>query len=350
MKKIIHVTDTLNTGGAERVAVDLANQLVAEGFHVFFCATRQGGDLDQELSKDITYFCLHRKSTLNGLSNFRSLIRKNKISLIHAHGNSTASFCVVATLGMNVKIVHHDHNPLLENRSAWKEKIILKRCHAWIAVSNPILNWVSKNVGYKDVVMLSNPVNTKRFLAGKRHSTEKTVGVVLANYRPQKDYENLLKAVQQLNQSITINCYGAHAAGSYYQAITELCNTLELNDIVKLNAASSDVPNILANSDFGILPSEDEGLPISLLEYMVSGLPVVVTDVGECGKIVKEAACGFVVPPKRSDLLANAIVEILKNRPLWPEWGSNGKRYIENNHSIEAFVKVLMNSVYNKFF
>lgn len=343
MKKVIQVVDTLNTGGAERVALDLANDLFKIGYQVFFCVTRHDGLLHQELNSNISFINLHRESSYQGLLSFRKYVKKNEIKIVHAHGNSTALFCVVSLLGINnVVIIHHDHNPLLNSRNVVMQKVLLKRVGAWIAVSQEILKWVKVNIGYVNAVMLSNPLQLSRFFRIPNEAREVKELIVLANYREQKDYENLLGAVSLLttkNFKIRVNCFGSHSEGIYYRKIQSLVNNLNLHEVVKLNSSVMNVPEILSKSDIGILSSESEGLPISLLEYMASWLPVVVTDVGECGRIVREADCGIVVPAQNAQALAEGLAMILLREDQWEAFGRKGRRYIEKNHSHQFFLK-----------
>jgi glycosyltransferase involved in cell wall biosynthesis len=341
--RVIQVVDTLQAGGAERVAVDLANGLLKSGFQVYFCATRRTGDLQQELHPGVVFFCLHRKHTFEGLLEFRKKIIAAGIRIIHAHGNSTASFCVLSLIGTNTKIIHHDHNPVLDKRNIFLEKLILKRCHSWIVVSVLIERWATVKIGFNNVILLFNPVNVERFTqsSNEKRSNALARGVVLANYRPQKDYINLLeslKAYNHMSVRVIIDCYGSHFESKYRRMVETVIQQWELGDQIKLHPSTSEVPQKLAEADFGVLSSEEEGLPISLLEYMASSLPVIVTDAGECARIVTESACGIVVPIKDAILLSLGVEKIANNPELRHIFGENGRAYVIKNHGIENFV------------
>ncbi len=352
MQKIVQIIDTLNPGGAERVAVDLANGLINRGYEVYFCATRQDGTLSQELNQEINFFCLNRSKSYHGLLIFRKFIKINKIGIVHAHGNSTAIFCALALMGLrNVHIIHHDHNPLLSLRNIFLQKLLLSRVGAWITVSDQIQNWVLNKIGYSRALMIKNPIQVSRFYKTPIPNGEKKVIVVLANYREQKDYENLLAAASILKSrglKFSIKCFGSHFESEYFVKIKKLSLENDLIDYVSLNPSVTNIPELLSMADIGVLSSADEGLPISLLEYMASSLPVVVTDVGECGRIVRQAACGKVVPSNDRDSLAMAIEAILLDEKQWSIWGKNGREYILKNHSMDIFLDKVVNDVYNK--
>jgi hypothetical protein len=98
---ILQVVDSLNAGGAERVAVDLANELSRIGHRSFLCATRKTGSLESDLLDSVSFFKLDRKSTfdVDGIRVFRNFVKENRIDIVHAHGNSSAMFCIVALFG-----------------------------------------------------------------------------------------------------------------------------------------------------------------------------------------------------------------------------------------------------------
>lgn len=352
MKKIVQVVDALYTGGAERVAVDLANGLKQLGFAVFFCVTRSDGPLRTELRTDIPLFNLKRRKRFQGLLTFRKYVLENGISIVHAHGNHTALFCVLALVGVrSIEIIHHDHNSQLGLRNVIVHKLILRRVDHWIVVSEDIRQWVIGKIKYEKALLMINPIVVSRFSKKANENREVKKVVMLANYRKPKDYENLLNAVHHINNStlkFAISCFGSTSDAQYFDKIQARVFELNLQHLITLNPSATNVPAILSQADVGLLTSFREGLPISLLEYMASSLPVVVTDVGECKRIVSEANCGIVVPHSNPIKLADALQDILFNTANWRMWGLNAKIYVEQNHSMDVYLNKLVNEVYQK--
>lgn len=349
--RIVQVTDTLQPGGAERVAVDLSNFLASIGHEVFFCVTRKKGALEAALNPEISLTCLNRTSTFAGLRKFRKYITQNRIRIIHAHGNNTAQFCVVALVGItNVKIIHHDHNSVLKKRNWLLERIVLGRVSHWIVVSMPIFHWAKIKVGYKNLSLILNPINTKRFIKCSNQLSQPVKVIALANYRVEKYYENLIaigRLVKEQSLRVVFVCYGSHFGGEYFLKIKSLCETDHLQDIIQLNPPTMQIPELLKNANLGVLFSKSEGLPISLLEYMATSLPVVVTDVGDCGEIVRTSGCGKVVPVNNPEAFLSAIKNLIES-PDRLTIGANGRRYVDQYHSIEYFGSQIVNEVYKK--
>ena len=99
----------------------------------------------------------------------------------------------------------------------------------------------------------------------------------------------------------------------------------------------TDIKNILEQADIGVLSSESEGLPVSLLEYGLAKLPVVVTNVGDCAALVTNKQ--VVVPRKRSDQLADAIVSLIKDKELREKVAFDLHTEVLENYSIERSIK-----------
>jgi glycosyltransferase involved in cell wall biosynthesis len=142
----------------------------------------------------------------------------------------------------------------------------------------------------------------------------------------QKGLDVLLQAVAQTpaHDALVVWVIGD---GPELQALRELSARLNIDQIVRFIPWSSDIPSLLASSDLYILPSRYEGMPFGLLEAMASGLPCIVTDVGDCGELVSESGCGFVVPPEDVDQLASALERALANPESLAEMGAAGRAW-----------------------
>ena len=92
----------------------------------------------------------------------------------------------------------------------------------------------------------------------------------------------------------------------------------------------SDAARCLAAADLFILPSHREGLPLSLLEAMAMGLPVVATSVGDIPKVVSDRVTGLLVPPKDADRLTDALLWILRHESEAKRMGEAAMRLVES--------------------
>jgi glycosyltransferase involved in cell wall biosynthesis len=90
--------------------------------------------------------------------------------------------------------------------------------------------------------------------------------------------------------------------------------------------------------DIFVLPSLSEGLSMALLEAMAAGLPVVATDVGGNPELVVDGTTGYLVPPKRSEDLADRLILLLRNKSQAQWFGQNGRMRVREHFSLEQMI------------
>jgi glycosyltransferase involved in cell wall biosynthesis len=100
-----------------------------------------------------------------------------------------------------------------------------------------------------------------------------------------------------------------------------------------------DIPQMLALLDIFVLPSLREGFPMTILEAMAAGLPIIVTDVGGTSEAIKNGRNGIVIPPGNADLLAKALIELLKDKDLARRMGKNAQTDVTQDFSVTNMVR-----------
>jgi glycosyltransferase involved in cell wall biosynthesis len=114
--------------------------------------------------------------------------------------------------------------------------------------------------------------------------------------------------------------------------------TLKLENTVRLLGTRHDVPALLAAADIFVLASLWEGLPLALLEAMASGLPSVVTAVGENPKVIEDGKSGILVPPGDAPALAKALRGLLGERVQSKKMGQAARERFERHFSLQKFI------------
>jgi glycosyltransferase involved in cell wall biosynthesis len=119
-----------------------------------------------------------------------------------------------------------------------------------------------------------------------------------------------------------------------------------LANCVRLTGNRSDVDKLLPGSDVFILSSKREGFPMSILEAMAAGLPVIATNVGGIPEVIKDGENGILVPPQDKVSLANAICRVLDDHEFAAGLASKARLTIENNYSLttitEAYSRIYL--------
>lgn len=356
MKKtsVIQIIDSLNVGGAEVLAVNIANGLSEQKIDSHLCATRNEGALKENLHSDVGYVFLNRKKTIDfkAVRKLNKHIKKHQIKIIHAHSTSSFIAVCIKIINPKIKIIWHDHfgeSQFLKKRSVFSIKIFSYFFSVIISVNNDLRKWALKNLKTKDVIFIQNfPVFNNQ---DKRTTLEGERGkriIHLAGYRQQKDHLNLLKAfhlVSENHKDWTLHLIGKSYNDEYSDSIQKFIKDHHLSNKVFQYGVCSDIQHILSQATIGVLSSKSEGLPISLLEYGLAKLPAVVTNVGECNLVIKNSC--FIVPPSNSAILAKALLLLINSKEKRKILALEINKIVTSNFSKDETVSKLI-AIYTK--
>ncbi|MFA5298747.1 MAG: glycosyltransferase, partial [Lutibacter sp.] len=202
--------DSLSPGGAEMMAVNIANALAEKGMESHLCTTRQEGDLKTKIASNVGYLFLNKKSALDikALQKLLNYLKANKIGIVHAHATSYFIAFLVKLFLPKIQIVWHDHYGNSENLKARNKNIlrfVSKFFKTVISVNSNLHQWAQQNLNAKYNAYLPNFasfVATPSKITQLQGLNEKRI-VCLANFRPQKDHINLLKAFKIVQEKHT---------------------------------------------------------------------------------------------------------------------------------------------------
>lgn len=319
---VMHVVDALRIGGAERVAINLANLLPRDSWDSYLCSTREEGPLTSLVAPHVERLFLGRRSLvdLRALFKLVRFIQARRIRILHAHASALFFARLASLFPPFPSVVWHDHygRYAFNDRPVWLYKLVTRKIGGVVAVNRPLEEWSlnSLRVPSDRVWYMPNPVQ----LEGSSRLEKPLPGepaqriVCVANIRPQKDHFNLLEAMRLLIADLPdahLLLVGDYADKAYCDSVLQQIPALGLSRNVTWLGARHDVPAILRSCAVGVLGSRSEGLPLALLEYGMAGLPAVATSVGQCPEVLASGAAGILVPPASPQLLADALRSLL---------------------------------------
>ncbi len=162
----------------------------------------------------------------------------------------------------------------------------------------------------------------------------RVVGTV-ADLRPQKGHECLLKAVPQVLRYLPDTTFLIIGEGDCREALEEMIQQLRIDNCVVMTGHRRDVPELYPLMDVYVLPSLWEGLPYTILEAMACRCPVIATDISGNREILSDGV-GLLVPPRSPVLLGEAIVRLLTDQQLADRLSSCGRQRIEDRYQMSA--------------
>lgn len=161
--------------------------------------------------------------------------------------------------------------------------------------------------------------------------------VMVARFEPQKDHATLLRAVGGLrDRQWTLDLVGN---GPLLGAMESLVSELGIQDRVRFLGQRMDVGQILAQSQISLLVTNWEGFPLSILESMRAGLPVIASAVGGIGESVRDGETGYLVPRGDAGALRERIDGLLADAALRARLGASGRASFEEQFTLEHAVR-----------
>lgn len=355
--RILQIIDSLEAGGAERMAVNYANALAKTISFSGLVVTRKEGALQSELDLNVNYLFLNKQSVLDrkAIKLLISYCKEHKIEVLHAHTSSYFIAVVVKFFCPKIAIIWHDHYGLsefLNHRKSFYLSLASFFFKGIVVVNYQLKAWAEAKLYCKHIVYLPNFTT---LVANEVQETflEGTVGhriLCLANLRPQKNHEFLLKVAKSISSTYpdwTFHLVGKDFQDAYALKIKTLLVSLGLEQHVFIYGSQKDIQHIISQSTIAILTSSSEGLPISLLEYGLHKKAVVTTAVGEIPNIIKNKENGFIVD--KEDLVSFIhYLELLITEPqLRTQMGIHLSESILASNSEQAIIQTYSNWLSN---
>ena len=158
--------------------------------------------------------------------------------------------------------------------------------------------------------------------------------VSVGRLKAPKDFGTLVDALSRVTIEYRAVVVGD---GPDRQSVESAIEAAGLRDRVELLGERSDVRSVLSRADLFVLSSRSEAMPMSVLEAMAEGLPVVASAVGGVPEVVVDEETGLLVPPGDAAALASAIERLLDDRELRVALGARGLERARTTFSLERF-------------
>lgn len=345
---ILQVTDSLEMGGAERVALNFANLLPRDRFQTHLCATRWEGPLAAEIAPDVGRIVLGRVRRWDDPGAARRLaryVREHDIRLLHCHKDTIFLASLARVLGMRARLLWHDHWGLtgVRERPAWLYRAGTFCADGVIAVNQDLRRWSEQALRHRpdrvwyvpNFVAQPRPCPAPPELPGKPGARI----VCVARLDPQKDIVNLARAMERVVREMPEACalvLGGETDPEYGSLVRREIARLGVGGSVRLLGTRNDVTDVIQNCDIGVLSSAAEGLPLALIEYGLCKVPSVATRVGQCPDVLDGGKAGILVPPGDHEALAAGLLRLLRAPEERARLAGLAHRYAMAHHSESA--------------
>lgn len=360
--KILYCITSSSWGGAQLHVLELCADQLARGNEVTFIVGNKGPLLDKVKQlkgvKVILLPSLVREisptNDIKAIVELRKIIKSESPDIVHLHSSKAGVIGRLSSIGLRkkIKVVFTVHGWAFTDgvssrlkKSLYRiiEKSVRHFTDLFICVS-----YYDEKIGKRDKV-LDSKSNVKVIHNGSTTPSEQSINysvhmplrlVMIARFSPQKDQETLINAVTKLpKDSYKLTFVGD---GETLQTNKELVSKYGLNHNIKFAGFKDDISDELINNDVYILSTHYEGLPISIIEAMSYGLPILATNVGGNSEMLENNINGFLFTSK--DELAEKLNYLINNPETVKKMGQESYRIFSDEYSLSQCLTKINNS------
>jgi L-malate glycosyltransferase len=290
----------------------------------------------------------------------RRLVIDEAPDVIHANSIRAGLVMAVATMGLDMPVIWHAHDVLPRHPLSIAVRIVAgatSRNHI-LAVSQAaadrfggiifrLLNWQNP------ITVIHNAVDLERFQpnSDSRHETRRALGLseqqrvvgIVGHLTPNKGQLELIEAfaavTRETSDAVLLVVGEAlfNRGADYARSLVRATSSFAITNRVRFLGPRDDVPTLMQGFDLLVINSCTEAFPLTLLEGLASGTPVLATAVGGIPEMIRHRENGWLVPARDERSLAEAMLTLLGDAHLREQLGSNGRRDAIARFSIEGF-------------
>ena len=349
--RILQLINTLEEGGAEQLASTLALRLQAQGHSVHLVCMRDLGVMPVSKKRfdeaGVHLRALNKRDgfDIRALRQLAAHVKDHQMDLIHTHnplvnhyGAAAASLAGGAVV---VNTLHGISTLAMPPWAGWLYKASFGGTARVVSVCRAVEKALADrfHIAPRRSAVIYNGIELERLssVPRLRRGNSLTFGT-MARLVPVKDHESLLRAFAEVRSAYHGSRLRILGSGQTEESLRRLAVDLGLDQSVEFLGWSNCVAEFLRSIEIFVLSSRSEGLPLTVLESMAAGRPIVSTAVGGVPEVLGNAQCGWLCPPERPEALAAAMIQAVKCDNL-DEVGERGRKACLELYSLERMVR-----------
>jgi glycosyltransferase involved in cell wall biosynthesis len=345
----------IGMGGSERVVYDITRNLDRQRYSVLIISFEDGPVRTLYEKLGIKVYTISKKNNydLGFVHSLRKILKDEAINIVNPHHFGPLLYTFVATRLMNIKLVYTEHSRWqLEQLTTLKKVlnlIMLWRSAAVVAISKQTQNYYSQSLMLREssVHLITNGIDIAIYKKKKKCHLRQSLGIgdhekvigMVAHLRPEKNHKLLISAFSNLARimnDVKLILVGADGMDGEIQKYAAQSDG---SDKILFLGSRNDIPELLDIFDIFCLPSVYEGLPLTILEAMAAGVPVIGSDVLGINEVVVNNVNGLLFPSNDDQKLTETLLLLLKDSSLRYRLSSAGKSFVAQQYSLDNMIK-----------
>ena len=360
-RRVFHLLDSLNVGGTETQAVELALRMASAQYDITIgCLQMQGPLLDKLKGSPVKVREFRPRGGLDSpggvyqLGRLTAFLRRERIDVMHAHDLWSNLMGVPAARLAGVPAIISSRRDLAHfdwyqgKKRTWLRRI-QNLSNVVLANATPIRDALVAEDGFapEKLRVIHNGVDTTRFQQGKRDRARLFPGlerarlvVLVGNMHSDvKGHSWLIAAAPVVIGEFPETHFVFAGDGEMRPELEKQAAELGKRENFLFLGRRNDIPDILASCDIAILPSRAEGLPNAVLEYMAAGLPTIASRVGGNAELLQEGITGLLVPAEDSKAISESLLRLLRDPELARTIATKGRQVAVENYSFDRLIR-----------
>lgn len=344
--RVLHIIPNFGIGGAERLVVNLLTAIDKEKFEVAAVSLyRESGTiLEREIREKglkVYYLDKHLGLDLRMIPKLYRLFRAFRPDVVHTHRYVLRYTLLPALLCHFPVCVHTVHNVAQKevDQAGKLVHFVAFRLAGVVpvSISQEVAATVQALYGQRmKTPVIYNGIPTERFsaLPDKRGEGEDMVLLHIGRFSPQKNHRLLIEAFSLAVKECPKMRLWLVGDGELRPEVEKIVAEKGLESRASFLGICADVSEHLRQCDIFVLSSDWEGVPLTVLEAMATGRPVISTSVGGVPELVEDGITGILVSPGDAEALARAILWLAKDPELRHHMGLAGQRRARESFDI----------------
>ncbi len=363
---LLYVFDNLEFGGGERGFIQLINCLCRARYKIMVACLPTDVFIEKIKGNEVQINSVDMRNRFNPMVILQliNLMKRENVDIAHSQGVRADFFTGIAAKLAGVPFVVSTVQMPVEgfNVSAIKRFIYIslnrfseRFVDRFIVVSDALKKiMIEKHrIEPQRVVKIYNGIETNDLCLADDEIMRRRTGFrnesglggsipvigVIGRLVWQKGFEYFIEAIPEVLKEFKEARFLIVGDGSLNNKLKAASKTLKIDDRIIFTGFRRDIKEIVAAIDIFVMPSLLEGLPMTLLEAMAMGKPIVATDIDGINEVLENGKTGLLVPTRDPDALSKAIINLLIHRDQAHQMGINARRIVEERFGADIMVE-----------